>query len=142
LTALLTTARASVRFVAPFFDVAGASYLAEPIAAATSRRVLVQLYLPPDVAKKEAPLRLMKDALARTGRSDHFEVYSATERNPWPHLKVMVADSVAAYVGSANITGPGLRQGNLEFGVLVRGPQVAVIEGVVDLIPALERVKL
>jgi phosphatidylserine/phosphatidylglycerophosphate/cardiolipin synthase-like enzyme len=54
----------------------------------------------------------------------------------------MVADSVAAYVGSANITGPGLRQGNLEFGVLVRGPQVAVIEGVVDLIPALERVKL
>src|SRR5262249_45304224 len=54
---------------------------------------------------------------------------------PWPHLKVVTVDGSAAYVGSANLTGPGLVGRNLELGVLVRGPQVRSIERTLDVIP-------
>jgi hypothetical protein len=46
---------------------------------------------------------------------------------------VLSCDSTAAYIGSANITGAGIAGHNLELGVLVRGPAVAVVEEVLDL---------
>jgi phosphatidylserine/phosphatidylglycerophosphate/cardiolipin synthase-like enzyme len=52
---------------------------------------------------------------------------------PWAHLKVLSSDSVAAYIGSANVTGAGIAGPNLELGILVRGPAVAVVERVLDL---------
>jgi phosphatidylserine/phosphatidylglycerophosphate/cardiolipin synthase-like enzyme len=36
------------------------------------------------------------------------------------HAKFCISDAVAAYVGSANLTGPGLNQ-HFEMGILVRG---------------------
>ena len=136
MTSLINAARSRVRFVAPFFDVSGASFLAEPLAAATSRGVDVELYLPPDLAAKRAPVNVVVAAVRRDGAPERFRVFAASTSGPWPHLKVMVSDSSAAYVGSANITEKGLREGNLEFGVLLTGPQVAIIDGVIDLIRA------
>jgi phosphatidylserine/phosphatidylglycerophosphate/cardiolipin synthase-like enzyme len=52
---------------------------------------------------------------------------------PFAHLKVMVVDVSAAYIGSANITAAGLGGRNLELGVLVRGTQVTVIGSILDL---------
>ena len=43
------------------------------------------------------------------------------------HAKFCVSDGVAAYVGSANLTGPGL-DGQIEMGVLVRGAVARQIE--------------
>jgi phosphatidylserine/phosphatidylglycerophosphate/cardiolipin synthase-like enzyme len=42
------------------------------------------------------------------------------------HAKFCVSDATAAYVGSANLTGPGLNQ-HFEMGVLVRGRPAAAI---------------
>ena len=62
-------------------------------------------------------------------------ILNVTDPLPWPHLKVVTVDGRAAYIGSANITGPGLVGRNLELGVLVRGQQVEAIERTLDLIP-------
>jgi phosphatidylserine/phosphatidylglycerophosphate/cardiolipin synthase-like enzyme len=43
------------------------------------------------------------------------------------HAKFCVSDGVAAYIGSANLTGPGLA-GHIELGVLVRGPVAKQVE--------------
>lgn len=43
------------------------------------------------------------------------------------HAKFCVSDGRAAYIGSANLTGPGL-VGQIELGVLVRGPLVRQVE--------------
>lgn len=43
------------------------------------------------------------------------------------HAKFCVADGVAAYIGSANLTGPGLSE-HIELGVLVRGPVAKQVE--------------
>jgi hypothetical protein len=45
----------------------------------------------------------------------------------------MTSDSIAAYIGSANVTGAGIAGRNLELGVLVRGARVAVVEQILDL---------
>ncbi|MGE5648292.1 MAG: phospholipase D-like domain-containing protein [Acidobacteriota bacterium] len=43
------------------------------------------------------------------------------------HAKFCVSDGVAAYIGSANLTGAGL-SGHIELGVLVRGPLATQVE--------------
>jgi phosphatidylserine/phosphatidylglycerophosphate/cardiolipin synthase-like enzyme len=134
LVGLVTEAQRILRFVAPFFDQTGARYLAGAIAAATTRGVFVQLYLPPDTAIKAPALAVLKGALEMEGVPSRVRIVAARGGAPWPHLKVMVRDGIAAYVGSANVTGPGLGGANLEFGVLVRGPQARVIDRVIDLI--------
>ena len=52
---------------------------------------------------------------------------------PWAHLKVLACDSAAAYIGSANVTGAAIAGPNLELGILVRGPAVAVVERVLGV---------
>lgn len=43
------------------------------------------------------------------------------------HAKLCVSDGVAAYIGSANLTGPGLAK-HIELGVLVRGTVAKQVE--------------
>jgi phosphatidylserine/phosphatidylglycerophosphate/cardiolipin synthase-like enzyme len=43
------------------------------------------------------------------------------------HAKLCLSDGIAAYIGSANLTGPGLA-GHIELGVLVRGPVAKQVE--------------
>jgi phosphatidylserine/phosphatidylglycerophosphate/cardiolipin synthase-like enzyme len=43
------------------------------------------------------------------------------------HAKLCVSDGIAAYIGSANLTGPGLA-GHIELGVLVRGAVAKQVE--------------
>jgi phosphatidylserine/phosphatidylglycerophosphate/cardiolipin synthase-like enzyme len=142
LAALMSSASTRIAMVAPFFDATGASYLGESIAAATARGVDVVLYLPQDVARKKAALEALGQAVRRGGDLRRLTVLPADEPAPWPHLKVLVADGRAAYIGSANLTGPALGGNNLELGVVVRGPQVEAIDRVLALIPTKERLPL
>jgi phosphatidylserine/phosphatidylglycerophosphate/cardiolipin synthase-like enzyme len=142
LAALLSSAKRRIAMVAPFFDATGAVYLGESIAAATQRGVDVFLYLPQDVARKEAALRALAQVVRATGDMRRLVVLPADEPAPWPHLKVLVADGTAAYIGSANLTGPALGGANLELGVVVRGPQVEAIDHVLKLIPTKQRLSL
>jgi len=75
----------------------------------------------------------LEATIRRDGDVANYAVASLRFDAPWAHLKVLSCDSVAAYIGSANVTGAGIAGPNLELGILVRGPAVAVVERVLDI---------
>jgi phosphatidylserine/phosphatidylglycerophosphate/cardiolipin synthase-like enzyme len=133
LIGLVSEANHSLRFAAPYVDTEGIGLLGDAIAAATSRGVTVEVVQPPRWLPAVSAFALLQEGIARNGQPGNLRIVQAREDAPWAHLKVVIVDGTAAYIGSANITGAGLAGRNLEVGVLVRGPQVAVINGVLDL---------
>lgn len=133
LISLVSEANHTLRFAAPYIDPEGIGLLVDAIAAATSRGVTVEVVQPPRWLPAVSAVALLQERVARGGQPGNLRIVQAREDAPWAHLKVVVVDGTAAYIGSANITGAGLAGRNLEVGVLVRGPQVAFINGVLDL---------
>lgn len=123
----------SLRLAAPFIDTAGISFLTEGFAAATNRGVRLEILLPTRSTHAGGAISELRAAIARHGDLGNLSVSTLRDDAPWAHLKALTADSKAAYIGSANVTGAGLAGHNLELGILVRGPTVAVIERVLDL---------
>jgi phosphatidylserine/phosphatidylglycerophosphate/cardiolipin synthase-like enzyme len=130
---LASTARNRIRFAAPYVDESGIGFLADSIAAATRRGVAAELFDPRSWDPARAATAALVEAVAANGDPTRFRLVRTTADAPFAHLKVMVVDASAAYVGSANITAAGLAGRNLELGVLVRGAQVAVIDRILDL---------
>lgn len=133
LTQLVTGARRSLRLAAPFIDRPGLSFLGDVLAAATQRGVVLEVLLPTRSTRADDALDELHDTIARSGSITRFSMSRLRFDAPWAHLKVLTSDSSSAYIGSANVTGAGLAGHNLELGVLVRGPAVAVVESVLDL---------
>jgi phosphatidylserine/phosphatidylglycerophosphate/cardiolipin synthase-like enzyme len=136
LVGLTTDARERIRLSAPYVDEQGINFLSDALAAATVRGVEVRLFDPIGWAPARAAMAALRDAVARTGDSSKLRLVRASFAAPFAHLKVVVVDGRAAYVGSANVTGAGLAGRNLELGVLVRGAQVLTIEALLDLYQA------
>lgn len=132
LIGLALTARDRIRLVAPYVDEPGIEFLADAIAAATRRGVVVELFHPVAWEPAHAAMAALRDVVTATGDPSRLCLVRALPDAPFAHLKVMIVDGSAAYIGSANITAAGLAGRNLELGVLVRGSQVAVIDGVLD----------
>lgn len=132
LTHLVTGARHALRLAAPFIDRPGLSFLGDALAAATQRGVVLEVLLPTRSTHADDALDELRDTIRGSGSSARFSVSRLRFDAPWAHLKVLTADSSSAYIGSANVTGAGLTGHNLELGVLVRGPAVAVVERVLD----------
>ena len=130
---LVTEATTTLRLAAPFIDRPGISYLADALAAATSRGVRLEILLPPRSTHAGGALDELRTTISSDGNPDRLSVAALRDDAPWAHLKALTADSRAAYIGSANVTGAGLSGPNLELGILVRGPTVVVIERVLDL---------
>ena len=130
---LASTARQRIRLAAPYVDERGLGFLADAMAAATRRGAVVQLFDPIGWEPARAAIASLRDAVGTSGDPSNLRLVRSRPDTPFSHLKVMVVDGIAAYVGSANVTGAALAGGNLELGVLVRGSQVAVIEGLLDL---------
>lgn len=131
---LASGARSRIRFAAPYVDQAGIGFLTDSIVAATRRGVVVELFDPRSWEPARAAISEVQQAVSSFGDSDQFRlVVNSLPEAPFAHLKVMVVDARAAYIGSANITAAGLAGRNLELGVLVRGDQVAVIDRILDL---------
>ena len=61
------------------------------------------------------------------GAREYCSKMAVASRIVTSHAKFCVSDGVAAYIGSANLTGPGLA-GHIELGVLVRGPVARQVE--------------
>jgi phosphatidylserine/phosphatidylglycerophosphate/cardiolipin synthase-like enzyme len=129
--------------------------LTELIAMATDRLIISAPFLQPgagistgvlNAALKAALKRGVNVELVTTGQSlagldisslkraafGHLRVSQPTTNVLDPkvlgsHAKFCVSDGVAAYIGSANLTGPGLA-GHIELGVLVRGPLARQVE--------------
>lgn len=133
LTHLVTGSRRSLRLVAPFIDRSGLSFLGDALAAATQRGVALEVLLPTRSTHADDALEELRETICVSGSIARFSVSRLRFDAPWAHLKVLSSDTWSAYIGSANITGAGLTGHNLELGVLVRGPGVAVVERVLDL---------
>jgi len=134
LTQLLTEAQRHVVIAAPFMQ-RGHGLSSGPLAIALETALSRGLRI--DVlGTREGLATLSIDKLCRRSRgtlglwepSHHL----SEPRDIGSHAKFCVADAAAAYVGSANFTGPGLGD-QLEMGVLVRGPIAAQIGAFWDL---------
>lgn len=131
LVLLIREAKRHLRIAAPFFDVEGVSYLIPPLLAAAERGVTVAVAASRTGASVVALRRLLSE-FARAGRGSQMAAGFPESDKSWSHLKVVTADSMTAYVGSANMTGAALSGRNLELGVLVRGHAVAQIEQAIE----------
>jgi phosphatidylserine/phosphatidylglycerophosphate/cardiolipin synthase-like enzyme len=119
LVALVSEAEHAVRFAAPYVDEAGLGVLTDVAAAATRRGVGVEVFQQARWGRTELEaVRALRAAIAQSGDQN---------------LKVLVVDGVRAYIGSANMTAAALAGRNLELGVLVRGPDVGIVDRLLDL---------
>jgi len=130
---LVVQATRTLRLAAPFIDRAGLSFMGDALAAATSRGVKLEILLPTRSTHADDALGDLTATIAAQGRADNYSVSRLRDDAPWAHLKVLTADSIAAYIGSANVTGAGIGGHNLELGVLVRGEPVAVVEQILSM---------
>lgn len=133
LIGLASTAQERIRLVAPYVDEPGLGFLTDAIVAATRRGVVVELFDPVAREPARAAITSLRDTVAHIGDRSRLRLIRASPHAPFAHLKVMVVDGTAAYIGSANITAAGLAGRNLELGVLVRGPKVTLIDDILDL---------
>ena len=122
--------------MAPFIDWLGLSFLADALSAATARGVSLQVLLPTRSTHANAALQELEDRIRREGDIAKYTLSALRADAPWAHLKVLSADSQAAYIGSANVTGAGISGPNLELGILVRGRAVALVERLIDTFAA------
>ena len=130
---LVVQARRTLRLAAPFIDQPGLSFVGDALAAATSRGVQLEILLPTRSTHADDAIDDLTATIGAQGRADNYSVSRLRDDAPWAHLKVLTADSIAAYIGSANVTGAGLGGHNLELGVLVRGEPVAVVERILSM---------
>jgi phosphatidylserine/phosphatidylglycerophosphate/cardiolipin synthase-like enzyme len=129
---LVTQSTRTLRLVAPFIDWFGLSFLSDALSAATARGVAVQIMLPTRSTHAADALSELETTIDRDGDVARYSVAALRLDAPWAHLKVVSSDSVAAYIGSANVTGAGIAGSNLELGILVRGQTVGVVEQLLD----------
>jgi phosphatidylserine/phosphatidylglycerophosphate/cardiolipin synthase-like enzyme len=132
LVQLVTQSSRTLRIVAPFIDWLGLSFLADSLSAATARGVSLRVLLPTRSTHAADALDELEQTIRREGDIAKYSLSTLRNDAPWAHLKVVSSDSAAAYIGSANVTGAAITGPNLELGVLVRGPAVAVVEQLVD----------
>lgn len=122
LTQLIAGAKIHIVIVSPFLQASeglGASPLADAIKYALRRGVLL------DVISTRMGIDIFKtgwSALLGNGNIRLFQPKPNIddERLLGSHAKVLIVDRKHAYIGSANLTRPGLTD-NLEMGVLVHG---------------------
>lgn len=118
---LVTKAGNSLLLSAPFIHLGKAivagSFL-DALGHALQRNVRVQF-----ISTKDS-LAILQQKFPQLARHPHVRLYSPrvdpTLSTLGSHAKVLLSDSSAAYIGSANLTDPGLT-GHLECGVLLRG---------------------
>ena len=122
LTQLIATAHQKIVLAAPFIQVEG-SLIQGPLAEAlqTVLRRGVQI----DIVSTAQGLQSLKQVDWLNSRYQNLHFFQPKtninrEERLGSHAKFCIADETAAYVGSANLTGPGLAK-NLEMGFLVHG---------------------
>lgn len=126
---LISKAEASIVMASPFLD-KGFHALMPEIAGFMGRggKFLLLTSSLLESAHNAGVVRELRDGFAGgDAGQDRLEVVSWEEEGLGLHTKALVADSVRAYVGSANFTWYGMGQ-QAELGVLLEGPRVAGLE--------------
>ena len=117
----------------PFIDKAGAAWAAELFeATAAAQRVLILRDASQLTACGQAGVRLR---ILATGIFDYFftNCPNGEALGETFHAKVVLADSVNAYVGSANLLRRS-RHSNLECGMLIEGSAALAVAMLVDAV--------
>jgi phosphatidylserine/phosphatidylglycerophosphate/cardiolipin synthase-like enzyme len=117
--ALIGGAADRIAIASPFIDAEAVGVLMAPLLTAAERGVHVTFVT--QQAEKVLAVRRLVAAFTERGFSARLRVHHALPTQPWPHIKLVLVDARAAYVGSANLTGNALMGRNLELGVLVEG---------------------
>ena len=128
LTQLVAKAKTYIIMASPFLQTSkglSASPLIDALKHALSRDIRL------DIISTEEGIKIYKggwSGLLGNGRIRLFQPKSSIEdeRLLVLHAKVLVADGQHVYIGSANLTQPGLT-GNLEMGILLHGDIAAKV---------------
>ncbi len=118
LVELFANARSSVVLGAPFMQW-GHGLSGGPVAVAANAALQKGIEL--DILGTESGLGSIDVAKLSRGATAPFRIWVPAQGSRLGfHAKFCLADATAAYIGSANFTGPGL-ESQLEMGVLVHG---------------------
>src|SRR5207244_363595 len=126
---LMAQAQRHVVIAAPFLQIGhGLSNgpLADALRAALQRGVSVDVVSTRHGLETLGTLYLQQNMLGKLRLYRH-RTNVEDEQRLGSHAKFCIADGEQAYVGSANLTGPGLSE-HFEMGLLVRGEVVQQIE--------------
>lgn len=133
---IVEAAHRCVKIAAPFVEDEAVRKLAPSILSCGSRGVGVLLLTSTDRASGFGAIGASWNPKRRSGLRI---VEVATELSPLgSHAKIVTADGVRAYVGSANITTAGLGR-QFEIGAELRGPDVEDLERILEAIARLGR---
>jgi len=129
LTRLLAEAQKRVVISAPYLQ-QGYGLSTGPMAVALRAALVRGISI--DIVSTKRSLETVDVVSLRQGAKGALQLFRpaanvANERRLGSHAKFCVADGQSAYVGSANLTGPGL-SGHLEIGLLVQGKAAKQIE--------------
>lgn len=129
LTTLMAQARNHVVISAPFLQ-AGYGLSDGPLAYAL--RAALNRGVDVDIVSTKLGLQVLNATDLRQGARGKLRLFRhqaniEDEQNLGSHAKFCIADGEQAYVGSANLTGPGLSK-HFEMGLLVRGEVAKQIE--------------
>lgn len=122
LTQLIAGARQKIVLAAPFIQ-AERSLINGPLAEALQAALLRGVRI--DIVSTGQSLQLLRQIEWLDSPHQNIRFFQAKtnidqEQRLGSHAKFCIADETSVYVGSANITGPGLTE-NLEMGFLING---------------------
>lgn len=121
-------ARDRLTIMVPYVDSVGADWAAEMFegTAAAERTLVIRDVT--QLSRCGSPGRRLARAVTRI-----IDYGGADVRQETFHAKIVLADGVAAYVGSANLLRRS-KMANLECGVLVEGPAVQAVKVLLDAV--------
>jgi len=124
-------ARERFTIMIPYVDSVGAAWAAELFEATDASERLLVLRDSSQLVACGSAGRRVKTAVTRI-----IDYGGADLVNETIHAKLVLADGVAAYVGSANLLRRS-KSTNLECGMLVEGPAVAAVKVLLDAVAAM-----
>jgi len=136
---IIAKARERLLIVAPYLSVPGLKKLKGPLAAAATNGAWIRLVTS---GLKDSTCWNAKALKSLVGDSEggiirkRLRVLCATEESDiFIHAKVVVADHLTGYLGSANLSNAGFDH-NVEVGVALSSDQAAALERLLDVFEA------
>ncbi|MEC5293239.1 phospholipase D-like domain-containing protein [Aurantimonas sp. C2-6-R+9] len=125
---LASLARRRFTIMIPFVDRIGAQWATELFGETTAAERILVIRDAKQLAICGRAGQRLRDAATRV-----IDYGGADLRDETFHAKIVLADGVAAYVGSANLLRRS-KAGNLECGMLIEGPAVHAVKVLVDAV--------
>ncbi len=129
---LIINATSDVSIINPYFDADGRTKILPYLKAAVNRGVGIRVISrgAKSLSGRNQAASFLRPLLKERTHDVELRSFQVAQRAP-VHAKVLISDSISAYVGSANLTGRSLAN-NLEVGVVLTGPSVSIFRKLFD----------